>query len=292
MVSSVVDRVLYTEAFLGAFRIPPLFEAIIMMIMISPLSTSTVAVSIQSAAAKALEPKKESSILRSNAVVDAAAAHLFMLSTRHSSSRQHCASMAAHTPAAIRPVTISTTNPFSENSAAWGCRRRLPPPMRHAAAGAPPCASKPMKWGPAFFDDGKKPVGLGILVLCKHSTENRLSNFSPAVSLVVPWSRPFLFLLFLLLLSNRRSLSSPPRGPTPSPTFPLTGPWLAFRTQSQLYPPNFEAEAASLRGRRGGFSSSPIGNDDEPAQPLHWHRKTMIDTWLQSLVHGAQLPLA
>ena len=64
----------YTEAFLGAFRIPPLFEAIIKMIMISPLSTSTVAVSIQSAAAKALEPKKESSILRSNAVVNAAAA--------------------------------------------------------------------------------------------------------------------------------------------------------------------------------------------------------------------------
>ena len=95
MVSSVVDRVLYTEAFLGAFRIPPLFEAIIKMIMISPLSTSTVAVSIQSAAAKALEPKKESSILRSNAVVDAAAAPLFMLSTRHSSSRQHRASVAA-----------------------------------------------------------------------------------------------------------------------------------------------------------------------------------------------------
>ena len=85
----------YTEAFLGAFRIPPLFEAIIKMIMISPLSTSTVAVSIQSAAAKALEPKKESSILRSNAVVDAAAAALpFMLSTRPSSSRQHCASVA------------------------------------------------------------------------------------------------------------------------------------------------------------------------------------------------------
>ena len=87
----------YTEAFLGAFRIPPLFEAIIKMIMISPLSTSTVAVSIQSAAAKALEPKKESSILRSNAVVDAAAAAAppFMLSTRHSCSRQHCASVAA-----------------------------------------------------------------------------------------------------------------------------------------------------------------------------------------------------
>ena len=94
LVSSVVDRVLYTEAFLGAFRIPPLFEAIIMMIMISPLSTSTVAVSIQSAAAKALEPKKESSILRSNAVVNAAAPP-FMLSTRDSSSRQHCASVAA-----------------------------------------------------------------------------------------------------------------------------------------------------------------------------------------------------
>ena len=82
------------------------------MIMISPLSTSTVAVSIQSAAAKALEPKKESSILRSNAAIDAAALPFMLSTAQQQSPAPH---VDGGVPAAIRPVTISTTNPFSEN---------------------------------------------------------------------------------------------------------------------------------------------------------------------------------
>ena len=218
-----------------------------MMIMISPLSTSTVAVSIQSAAAKVLEPKKESSILRSSAGVSIPVP-------------PRCAA-----PAAIRPVTIST-NPFRKTqlhgASSRSCRAPTPPP--------PPRLALQSQWnGACFLRWWKEARGIGNLVL--QHTENRLSNFS---SVSVPWShqatgrptirpsvrpsvrfsdRPFLLVssLSLFLLAGTVKVWVPPRGLTP-PLFPslsLLSSWHAFRTQSQLYllllHTEFEAEAAA-----------------------------------------------
>ena len=121
-----------------------------MMIMISPLSTSTVAVSIQSAAAKVLEPKKESSILRSSAGVSTSTAAMLLYFS------PPCASAAP--PAAIRPVTIST-NPFRKTQLHGARRRRSRVFCAHQRRAL---RFKANEMGPAFFDDGKKPVGLGI----------------------------------------------------------------------------------------------------------------------------------
>ena len=161
-----------------------------MMIMISPLSTSTVAVSIQSAAAKVLEPKKESSILRSSAGVStSAAAMLLRLSPP-------CA--AAAPPAAIRPVTIST-NPFRKT--------QLHGASRSCRAPTPRLALQSQWNGACFLRWWKEARGIGNLVL--QHTENRLSNFS---SVSVPWSHQ----------ATGRPTIRPSVRPSVRPSFPFS----------------------------------------------------------------------